>query len=201
MGLTGTVAAGKSTVGRLFEKWGAARIDADRLARDAVAPGTPGLARIVEAWGDAVLDPDGRLDRAAMRCIAFDDATARTRLEKIVHVEVRRLRDIWREESRAAGAEVLVEEIPLLFETGMEDAYDAIVVVDAPRDQRRLRATASRGWSADEFDAIDSSQLPAEEKRARADHVIVNDRDGKYLERRARAVWDLLAGPASGGQD
>lgn len=185
----------------MFETWGASRVDADRLARDAVGPGTPGLARIVETWGDVVLDEGGALDRAAMRRIAFADAGARARLEEIVHAEVRRLRDAWREEARAAGATIVVEEVPLLFETGMEEGYDAVVVVDAPTDERRRRAATSRGWSDGEFDAIDASQMAPAEKRARADHVIVNDGDEERLARRARAVWERISAGSAGGQD
>jgi len=197
VGLTGSVAAGKSTVGRLFESWGAARIDADRLAREAVSPGTEGLARIAARWGDEVLAPDGTLDRDALRRRVFGDEPARAELEKIVHAEVRRLRDEWRR-NVADRAEVVVEEIPLLYETNLDAGYDVIVVVDAPRSLRRMRAAQERGWTAGEFDAVEAAQLDPAEKRARADHVLWNDRDVEALERSARDVWEEIL--RSGGR-
>ncbi|HEU0079684.1 MAG TPA: dephospho-CoA kinase, partial [Longimicrobiaceae bacterium] len=92
IGLTGNIAAGKSSVARVWRSLGATVVDADELARRAVEPGTPGLARIVEAWGPAVLDGDGALDRAALRRIVFADPEARARLEEIVHPAVYALR-------------------------------------------------------------------------------------------------------------
>jgi len=194
VGLTGTVASGKSTVGDLFERWGARRMDADVLARRAVAPGSDALRRIRETWGDGVVSADGSLDRAALRRQVFADQDARARLEGIVHREVRRLRAEWRAEMEKVGALLLVEEIPLLYETGLEDDYDAIVVVDAPAELRAARARTSRGWSLEEFQAIDASQMAPERKRARADYLIVNDGDREALERRARDVWCSLCG-------
>jgi dephospho-CoA kinase len=192
IGLTGTVAAGKSTVGRLFEVWGGRRVDADVLARAAVSPGSTGLQEVVDLFGPEVLGDDGALDRGAVRRRVFGDADARVALERIVHAEVRRLREEWREHSIAEGATVLVEEIPLLFESGMAGDYDAIVVVDAPVEVRRQRSVASRDWSVEEFDAIDASQLEAAEKRRLADHVIWNDGDRESLEEAASAVWSML---------
>ena len=129
-----------------------------------------------------------------MRRRVFDDEAARSELESIVHAEVRRLRAEWRERATSEGAFALVEEIPLLFETGLAGDYDVIVVVDAPIEARRARAAASRDWSAREFDAIDASQLAAEEKRRLADHVIWNDGDREGLEAAARTVWESIAG-------
>ncbi len=192
IGLTGTVAAGKTAVGRLFETWGAARIDADELARAAVAPGSEGLAAIRAEWGEKVLASDGTLDRPAMRALAFDDPGARHRLERIVHAAVRRLREEERERARRAGAALLVEEVPLLYEVGLEAEYDVIVVVDAPVETRRERAMRGRDWKPGEFEAIDASQLPAREKRARADFVIENAGTPAELEDAAREVWHKL---------
>lgn len=196
IGLTGTVAAGKSTVGRLFEDWGGHRVDADVLARAAVAPGSTGLREVVDLFGPEVVGDDGALDRAAVRRKVFRDADARVALERIVHAEVRRLREEWRERSLAAGATVLVEEIPLLFESGMAGDYDVVVVVDAPVEERRERSMASRDWTVAEFDAIDASQLGAAEKRRLADHVIWNDGDRESLAEEASAVWSLIVAAA-----
>jgi dephospho-CoA kinase len=199
IGLTGTLAAGKSTVGRMFERWGARRIDADDLAREAVAPGTPGLAAIRESWGEAVLHEDGSLDRDAMRRIVSADASERRRLEAIVHAEVRRLRAARTSEAEGEGAVIVVHEVPLLFESGLDRDCDAIVVVDAAVSTRRDRVRQRRGWTDEEFESIEAAQLSSDEKRARADHVIENDGTRAELEGKARAVWDvLLASPEAG---
>lgn len=192
VGLTGSLAAGKSAVGRLFERWGAHRIDADELAREAVAPGSPGLEAIRREFGDEVLDADGSLDRSGMRRIAFASETDRRRLESIVHAEVRRLRAARVEEARRLEIRRVVEEVPLLFEVGLEEEYDAIVVVDAPTAVRIERAAQTRGWTPEDFASIESAQLPGSEKRALADYVIENAGTWEELEIRAREVWDEL---------
>lgn len=194
LGLTGTLGAGKSTVGRLLERRGAVRIDADALARRAVEPGTEALARIRERFGDAVIAPDGSLDRAALRAIVFADRAALDRLEAIVHPVVDRLRSERLRDAGAAGARVAVLEIPLLFEKGLPSEFDAVIVVDAPVDVRRERVCGSRGLTAAEFEAMDRAQWPAERKRAAADFVIANDGDLDDLERAVDEVWDAVTG-------
>jgi dephospho-CoA kinase len=192
VGLTGTLAAGKTAVGRLFERWGALRIDADELARDAVAPGSPGLEAVRREFGDEVIDAAGGLDRARMRSIAFGSDAERRRLEAIVHAEVQRLRAARVDEARGLDASIVVEEVPLLFEVGLENEYDVIVVVDAPEAVRIERAARGRGWTPREFTRIEGAQLPGPEKRARADHLIENSGSREALENRARQVWDEL---------
>lgn len=199
VGLTGSVAAGKSSVGRRLEALGAVRIDADDLARDAVRRGTPAFERIVSAWGPGVLDETGTLDRAALRAVAFADPEARRRLETIVHADVARLRAERRAaiEASPPASGIVVEEIPLLFEAGLENGFARIVVVDAPVEVRAARARATRGWDRDAFDAIERSQLPPVEKRARADVVIENDDTIEALERRVDDVWSGLVSLAA----
>lgn len=194
IGLTGTLGAGKSTVGRLFESWGAWRIDADRLAREAVEPGTPGHAAVLERFGDRIRAADGSIDRAALRAIVFDDDDARADLEAIVHPEVDRLREGEVERAVRAGARIVVFEIPLLYETGSADQFDHVVVVDAPPEIRRRRVVQTRGLEPATFDAIDAAQWSGERKRAAADAVVWNDADETTLERRAREVWEAVTG-------
>lgn len=194
IGLTGTLGAGKSTVGRLFESWGAWRIDADRLAREAVEPGTPGHAAVLERFGDRVRAADGSIDRAALRAIVFDDDAARADLEAIVHPEVDRLREGEVERAVRAGARIIVFEIPLLYETGSADQFDHVVVVDAPPELRRRRVVEARGLEPATFDAIDAAQWSGERKRAAADAVVWNDADEATLERRAREAWEAVTG-------
>ena len=145
IGLTGTMAAGKSTVARLFESWGAARISADELSRQVVQPGGEALARIRALWGDTVIAADGSLDRTALRERVFVDAEARRALEEIVHPGILILRGRRRAELERAGTDVLVEEIPLLLEKRLSSGYDVIVVVDAPLETRKRRLSERRG--------------------------------------------------------
>lgn len=197
VGLTGTVAAGKSAVGRMFETWGAVRIDSDDLAREAVRPGSKAFAQIRDTWGDDVLSSDGTLDRAALRRRIFDDDGERERLEGFVHAAIRELRAERLAEAAGADTRIVVEEIPLLFEVGLASDYDSIIVVDADGASRAARAHDTRGWTAEEFEQVDASQLPAAEKRRRADHVIDNDGDLAALERAAQSVWSTIVSAAA----
>lgn len=172
--LTGNVASGKTAVADRWRTLGVPVVSADELARQAVEPGSDGLDRVVEAFGDDVLGADGRLDRDRMRGVVFDDPEARKRLEEIVHPIVWRLREKWLNECRAQGASVAVSEIPLLFETGREDDFDAVVLVDAPVDVRLERMVRDRGLSAEEARRIIDAQMDAAEKRGRADYVLDN---------------------------
>jgi dephospho-CoA kinase len=197
IGLTGTMGAGKSTVGNLFESWGARRVDADVLAREVVEPGQPALEAIRETFGAGMLRADGSLDRPALRAIVFDDPDSLRRLEAIIHPAVDRLRTDLLEEARADGARVALLEIPLLFEKDLLDEFDAVIVVDAPADVRRRRVCESRGLTSEEFSAMDAAQWSGQRKRAAAAHVIWNDDDLASLESEAREVWDVVTGASS----
>lgn len=196
VGLTGNVASGKTTVAHLFRDCGATLIDADALVREAQEPGTPTLAAIRRRFGDAVLRPDGTLDRGALRRVVLDDEPARHDLERIVHPYVRRRRDELARAAAAEGARVLVNDIPLLFETLSPGAFDAIVLVDADPAVRRARLVAGRGLEPAEADRLIASQMPAGEKRARSDWIIDNDGSLDQLRARARDVWEALAARA-----
>jgi len=191
-GLTGNVASGKSSVARVWERLGAEVVDADELARRAVQPGSRALRRITERFGDDVLAEDGSLDRDAMRRRVFSDPDARRELESIVHPEVARLRAEEEARLRRQGARIVVHSIPLLFEVGLTEEFDAIVLVDAPADMRVERLVRDRGLDEDEAWAVVRAQMPAAEKRERADRVIDNDGSLEELERKARAVWREL---------
>jgi len=192
VGLTGNIAAGKSTVLDLFARWGAAVTDADVYAREAVAPGTRGLAAIVARFGREVLLPDGTLDRPALRRRVMADPAERAALNAIVHPEVARLTAERETALRQAGTPLVIHDIPLLFEVLTPASFDAIVLVDAPAPLRRERLMRTRGLSAADADALIAAQLPTEVKRARADFVIDNDGDLAALEARTRAVWGEL---------
>jgi dephospho-CoA kinase len=192
VGLTGNIASGKSAVADVWASLGAAIIDADVLARQAVEPGTAALEQIVRRFGSGIVQDDGRLDRDALRRRVFRDAIARRDLEGILHPEIGRLRE--REEARAkdAGADVVVNVVPLLFEVGLNEAMDIVVLVDAPASVRADRLMQHRGLDPDEVRAMMDAQMPAAEKRDRADIVIDNDGTLDDLERKAKEVWEKL---------
>jgi dephospho-CoA kinase len=201
VGLTGNIAAGKSTVARVWRSLGAAVIDADELARRAVDPGTPAYDAIAAEWGSDVLVPGGGLDRAALRRIVFADPGARERLEEIVHPAVAALRGELYRQAEARGDAVVVADIPLLFEVGLVDEFDVVVLVDAPEEVRLVRLVGDRGMDPEEARRMIAAQMPSELKRARADYVVENTGSVGEVERRAREVWAELqrrAGPAGG---
>lgn len=192
VGLTGNIASGKSSVTKIWRRLGAVVIDADELARRAVEPGTDALRDIEARWGPRILDSDGRLDRAALGEIVFQDSEARRALEAIVHPAVARLRDDEHRAAEAAGESVVVSDIPLLFEVGMEKDFDSIVLVDAPEATRHDRLMRDRGLSREAADRVMAAQMPASEKQARANHVINNSGTLDDLEIAARDVWARL---------
>jgi dephospho-CoA kinase len=191
--LTGNIASGKSAVARVWKDAGARVVEADVLARKAVVPGSPGLQRIVERWGEAVLQPGGELDRGALRAVIFRDPEERKVLEAIVHPEVSRLRHEAYREAEAAGASLIVADIPLLFEVGLEGEFDSVVLVDAPEDLRLERLVRDRGLAPEEARRMMDSQWPSRPKRAAADFVIDNEGSLAALEDRAREVWAELS--------
>ncbi|MBT2503234.1 dephospho-CoA kinase [Curtobacterium sp. ISL-83] len=196
IGLTGGIAAGKSTVSKRWAEHGAVVVDADRLARDAVAPGSPGLARVAERFGSSVLAPDGSLDRPALGAIVFADVAARKDLEAITHPEVWRLAQLAFDAAAAADPEaIVVYDVPLLAEAqgSRPLRFDAVVVVDAPAAQRVERLVAHRGMSRTEAERRVAAQASDEERLALADEVV--DATGA-LERTvasADEVWARIA--------
>ncbi len=197
VGLTGNIAAGKSTAARLFAERGATLVDADLLAREAVRPGTPALAAIVGRWGPGVLSPDGALDRPALRARVFDDPAELEALNAIVHPEVGRLRDLALGEARARGDRLVVCDVPLLFERDLAGEFDVVVLVDAPRDLRLERLVHERGLREPEAMAMIAAQMPAELKRARANYVVENAGTREALAEQVDAVWRALTARAA----
>ncbi|MGH7506901.1 MAG: dephospho-CoA kinase [Longimicrobiales bacterium] len=189
VGLTGNIASGKSSVARVWQKLGASVIDADELARRAVAAGSPGLARVRETFGNDVIAADGTLDRGKLRAIVFEDTDRRAALEAIVHPEVARLGRIEEQRLERSGEGVIVHMIPLLFEADLVDTVDEVVLVDAPAAVRLERLVETRGLASAEARSMIEAQLPAEQKRARADVVIENGGSLAQLEHEAETVW------------
>lgn len=191
VGLTGGIAAGKSAVAAELERCGALLVDSDALARLVLEPGTEGLAAVREAFGDRVIAADGSLDRAALASIVFADAGQRERLNRIVHPRVRRMA---REIVAQAGPDVVVvQDVPLLVETGQAEAFDLVLVVQAPREERVRRMVEGRGMSVEDAEARIAAQATDEQRAAVADVVIVNDGDLERLRELTRAVWRGMA--------
>jgi dephospho-CoA kinase len=191
VGLTGGIGAGKSTVARLFSRYGAVVVDADALAREVVAPGTPGLAEIVEAFGAGVLNPDGTLDRPGLGRIVFADQASLRRLEAITHprisAESARLVALAEE----AGAPVLIHDIPLLVENGLPETFDDVVVVEAP-DDVRLARLEGRGLPREQALERMKAQATNEQRRAAASYVINNGSTRENLREQVDKVWAAL---------
>lgn len=192
VGLTGNIASGKSSVARAFASRGVPVIDADALAREAVAPGSPALSRIVTRWGAGVLDAAGALDRTALRHRVFGHPAELAALNAIVHPEVARRRDALLEEARSGGARIVVCDIPLLFEADLTEDVDVVVLVDAPAAVRLERLLRDRALGEPEARAMMAAQLPAEAKRAKADYVIDNGGSREALEGRVADVLRAL---------
>ncbi|MCH7890291.1 MAG: dephospho-CoA kinase, partial [Gemmatimonadetes bacterium] len=198
VGLTGNIAAGKSTVASLWKDVGVPVASADDLARRVVEPGSPGLSAVVEAFGEDMLEADGSLNRKALSSVVFQDEEARHRLEALVHPRIRVLRDRWMRERMAGHDAICVSEIPLLFEVGLEDEFDATVVVDASEEIRLDRLRETRGLSPEKARAIMEAQMDPGLKRERATHLLVNEGDIEALEDQALKVLAHLRRGAMG---
>jgi len=197
--LTGNAAAGKSTVARIWTEAGIPVIRADDLAREVVAVGSPGLSAVVEAFGAEILEEDGSLNRDVLRDRVCRDREERRRLEEILHPRIRVLRDLWMMQMREDGHLLVVAEIPLLFETGSEGDYEAVVLVHAPEDDRIRRLVEDRGLKKKEARRIVDSQLPSDAKRGRAHYVLDNLGTPGELKERSLALLDLLRAKARRG--
>jgi dephospho-CoA kinase len=194
IGLTGGIASGKSTFAAALRALGAPVIDADGMARAAVAKGTPGLAAVVAAFGEGVLGPDGELDRRRMAERIFSDPSARARLESIVHPRVRALFRRECERLACEGNAVAFYDVPLLYEVGLDREVDLVTVVWAPREAQVARLGARDALTRSQAEARLAALIPIDEKAARADVVVVNDGDRAELAgKAARLLADAPA--------
>ncbi len=191
VGLTGGIASGKSVVADVLRARGAVIVDSDVLAREVVEPGTPALDAIRERFGDAVLRPDGALDRSRLGALVFADADARAALNAIVHPAVRaRAAELV---GRAPAGAVVVSVIPLLVETGQQDAFDVLVVVDVDPAIQVRRLMTRDGLSRAEAETRVAAQASRERRLAAADVVLRNDGDPKHLEAAVDGLWRDLS--------
>jgi dephospho-CoA kinase len=174
IGLTGGIATGKSSVGRLLEQQGLPLLDADGYAREALALGTPGEKAVLERYGDGVRAPGGTIDRAALGQIVFGDGSERRWLEGLVHPIVRRRFEQALEQH--AGAATVVLMIPLLFEAGLEGLCSEVWLVDCDEAQQLERLMARDGLSTAEAQTRVAAQWPLTRKRPLAT-VVIDNRD------------------------
>ena len=190
--LTGGIATGKSYCLGRFAALGIPTIDADRLAREAVAPGSPGLAAVAQRFGAHIVREDGTLDRAGLARIVFSDRTARADLEAIVHPDVyRRIREWFAQLPH--GTTVAMADIPLLFETGHEHDFDAVVVAACTPEEQLRRLVARDGLSETDARARLEAQSPIDEKVRRAQFVIRTDIGFPQTDEEIERIYRKLA--------
>ena len=190
VGLTGGIGAGKSEVSRLLAARGAVIVDADRIAREVVAPGTPGLDAVVAEFGPEVLTGDGSLDRPRLASVVFNDPDRLKALNAIVHPLVG-ARSAELEEAAGQDA-IVVHDVPLLTENGLAPLYEVVVVVDATEATQLDRLVRLRGMGEADARARMAAQASREERRAVADLVIDNDGPLEVLEPRIDELWAEL---------
>ena len=192
IGLTGGIASGKSTVAKILERLGAAIVNADVLSREVVEPGRDAWKEIVDAFGAEVLQTDQTLDRQKLRAIIFDRPEARKKLESIIHPRVRALAEERIRQHAAAGYEIIVYEVPLLFEGNLQDALRPVILVACAADTQRRRLQHRDQLDAAAAQKHIEAQMSLAEKRRLADYVIENDGNLEDLERQVRAVLEKI---------
>lgn len=198
VGLTGGIAAGKSTVAECWRNLGAIEIDADLLAREAVAPGTKGLAQVVAEFGEEVLS-NGELDRKTLARIIFADADKRARLEAILHPIIKQLAS---EKVTALPDEAIaVYTVPLLIEANVDLPFNKIVTVEAPREAQLERLVKNRGMSPDEANLRLAAQASPAERANRADIILNSNQSLELLIKDATLLWRQIEHEAANGID
>lgn len=192
IGLMGAPGSGKSLVAGQLASMGCVVIDSDELARRAL--GEPAVIRqIGRWWGDGVIKPDGTVDRKALARIVFADRVELKKLESLTHPKVHAGRALLRSQALARpGTRAIIEDSPLLLESGIDRDCDVRVLVDAPFDVRLGRVRHTRGWDAGELLRREKNQLPLDIKRQRADYVIINDADEAHCLEQTRRVLSQI---------
>ncbi len=207
LGLTGSIGMGKSATAKMFAERGVPVYDADAAVHVAYAPGGEAVAPLEWAF-PGIIGPDGGIDRAALRERALKNPEAMKKLESIIHPIVGGAQRAFLEKAAADGADIVVLDIPLLFETGGDKRVDAIAVVTAPADVQRARVLARQGMTEAEFEKILARQTPDSVKRERADFVINTGLGFPYAEAQVDAILAALrqpgaqqAGPETGSEE
>ena len=189
VGLTGGIGAGKSTVADLFAQRGAVVIRADELARQVIEKSTAGFDQVVSRFGENILDTNGEIDRAKLAAIVFNDQESLTDLENIIHPLVReKSNQIMKEQTPET---IIVNEIPLLLEKGMQPLFDFLVIVISS-EKNRLARLINSGFTKEQVLARMSKQVDDETRKASADFLIVNDGNLDQLEVDVEKIWQTL---------
>ena len=196
IGLTGGAGSGKSTVAAMLRKRGAVVIDADEAAHAVYEPGTPGFDAVVREFGEEFVR-DGRVDRSRLGELVFNDREARRRLNAIVHPLVRDWMADRTTRAVEKGAEVVVQDVPLIFENGLEPLYSAVVLVYVPEELQIRRLVDGRDLTEDRARAMVASQMPIEQKKAKALHVIDNSGSLDDTRRQVTLLWKAITSPPS----
>jgi len=194
LGLTGGIASGKSTVSAMLVRLGAKLVDADQVAREVVLPGEPALMQLSKQFGQEIVKPDGSLDRQALGRIVFTpDKQKLKELEAILHPAIR---ERMHKQMDAYLAEepdrLVIADIPLLFETGQESLYDAVLLVYVPKATQLERLMAREGMTSDEAKVRIELQMDMEEKKQRADYIIDNSSTLEHTQRQIEKIWREL---------
>ena len=191
IGLTGGAGSGKTTVSAMLRDLGAVVIDADEAAHAVYQPGSPGFAAVTREFGPDYVR-DGRVDRARLGELVFNDSGARRRLNAIVHPLVREWMATRTAEAAMGGAAVVVQDVPLIFENGLERLYSTVILVYVPEHQQLTRLVEGRGIAEERARAIIATQMPIDEKRKLAHHVIDNSGSREATRQQVAWLWDHL---------
>lgn len=191
IGLTGGVGSGKSTVADMLRELGAEVIDADEAAHAAYAPGSPGFDSVVREFGPGYVR-DGHIDRVRLGELVFNDAEARRRLNAIVHPLVRDWMAKRTAEAAERGAVIVVHDVPLLFENGLETMYDEVILVYVPAAVQVKRLVSGRGVPEDRARAMIAAQMPMDEKRRLARLVVDNSSSREKTREQVKLLWDRV---------
>jgi dephospho-CoA kinase len=192
IGLTGGVGSGKTTVEDMLRELGAEVVDADEAAHAVYAPGSAGFDLVVREFGPAYIR-DGQIDRARLGELVFNDVEARRRLNAIVHPLVRDWMAARTAEAAQRGAAVVVHDVPLLFENGLDRMYEEVILVYVPERVQVQRLLSGRGLPEARARAMIAAQMPIDEKRRRARLVIDNSGSREATRDQVREIWRTLA--------
>lgn len=194
LGLTGGIGSGKSTVAAMFAELGAVIIDADAISRELMEPGQQVLKQTVGEFGSKILNDDGTLNRQALASIVFSDEIARQKLNAIVHPAVRlRSEELMTEAQKSQESSgIIIEDIPLLAETGQADKFDGVVVVEAQLEVRLARLEKYRGINREDALARIKSQVEDGERRKIATWLVDNSESQSETQRQVRKIWESI---------
>jgi dephospho-CoA kinase len=196
LGLTGGIATGKSTVAGLLKELGATIIDADKIARDIVAPGQEAWQEIVNQFGVEILRPDQTINREKLRKIVFADPEARRKLESITHPRIRTVVQERIASLASQGAPIVIYEAPLLFENGIHHWLRPVILVTCSPETQRTRLAKRDHLSPAEVEQHLDAQMPLAQKRGLADYIIENSGDLQSLKKSVQKLWNRINSPS-----